>query len=86
LFGAAARVRAAIGSIVPRRNLDQYERDVAAARAALGEAAFDAAWAAGQALTIDQAVAEALADDTDEHPALRATVGEPYLEDRDDRP
>ncbi len=37
----------------------EFERHVAAVRAALGEAAFDAAWAAGQALTLDQAVEEA---------------------------
>ena len=35
---------------------------MAAARAALGEAAFAAAWAAGRALTLEQAVAEALGD------------------------
>jgi hypothetical protein len=29
-------------------------------RAALGEAAFEAAWAAGQALTLNQAISEAL--------------------------
>jgi hypothetical protein len=32
-------------------------------RAALGEAAFAAAWAAGQALTLEEAVAEALTDE-----------------------
>jgi non-specific serine/threonine protein kinase len=37
-----------------------YERAVAAARAALGEAAFAAAWAAGRALPLERAVAEAL--------------------------
>jgi predicted ATPase/DNA-binding CsgD family transcriptional regulator len=36
-----------------------YERTVAATRAQLGEAAFAAAWAAGQSLTAEQAVAEA---------------------------
>ena len=40
----------------------EVERPVAAARAALGEEAFAAAWAAGRALTIEQAVAEALAE------------------------
>jgi len=33
---------------------------MAAARDELGDAAFDAAWAEGQALTLEQAVAEAL--------------------------
>jgi hypothetical protein len=37
-----------------------YERRVAAARAQMTPDAFDAAWAAGQALTWQQAVEEAL--------------------------
>jgi hypothetical protein len=36
------------------------EQAVAAARAALGEAAWAAAFAAGQSLTLEQAIAEAL--------------------------
>jgi hypothetical protein len=35
---------------------------VAAVRASLGEAAFAAAWAAGQAMTLDEAIAAALTD------------------------
>jgi hypothetical protein len=38
-----------------------YEQHIAVARAALGDAAFDAAFAAGEVLTLDQAIAEALA-------------------------
>jgi non-specific serine/threonine protein kinase len=38
------------------------EETTAAARAALGEAAFDAAWAAGAGLTLEQAAAEARGD------------------------
>jgi len=34
----------------------EYERRVAACRAALGDDAFDAAWQAGRALTWEQAV------------------------------
>ena len=37
-----------------------HDRALAACRAALGDAAFEAAWAAGQALTLEQAIAEAL--------------------------
>jgi DNA-binding CsgD family transcriptional regulator len=39
-----------------------YDRDIAVARAHLGEVAFDKAWAAGQAMTRDQAIVYALAD------------------------
>jgi hypothetical protein len=41
---------------------DDYERDVALARAQLGEEAFTAAWAEGQAMSLEQAIAFALAD------------------------
>ena len=36
------------------------QRNIAAARAQLGESAFAAAWAAGRALPLEQAIAEAL--------------------------
>jgi hypothetical protein len=38
----------------------EFDREVASVRAQLGEAAFAAAWAAGQAMTTEQAVAYAL--------------------------
>jgi hypothetical protein len=37
-----------------------YERDVALARAQLGEEAFVIAWATGQAMSLEQAIAYAL--------------------------
>ena len=43
---------------------EQYGRALAAARAALTASAFDAAWAAGQTLSLDQAVAEAITETT----------------------
>jgi predicted ATPase len=47
----------------PQPNLVQAQigASLAACRAALGEEAFDAAWAAGQAMTLDEAVTAALA-------------------------
>jgi hypothetical protein len=39
-----------------------YERAIALARARLGEEAFAAAWAEGRALSLEQALAEALDD------------------------
>ena len=38
--------------------------DIAALRAALGEAAFTVAWAEGRAMTLEQAIEYALADQT----------------------
>jgi tetratricopeptide (TPR) repeat protein len=59
LFGAAYAARAAmrVPFIVPDR-LD-YERGLAAIRAQLGAIAFDAAWALGQTLSLELALAEA---------------------------
>src|SRR5262249_55822147 len=44
---------------------DAYEDDVSSVRAQLGEDAFAKAWAVGKALTREQAIAYALADDTE---------------------
>jgi non-specific serine/threonine protein kinase len=60
LFGAAAAVRAAAGHSLEAGLRAGRARDLAAARAALGEAAFATARAAGEALPLEQAVAEAL--------------------------
>ena len=68
LFGAAAALRATLGeagsrgwslALAPRSRVD-YEAQVAAARAALGEETFTAAWAVGATRTPEQARAEAL--------------------------
>jgi tetratricopeptide (TPR) repeat protein len=61
IFGAAEALHVALGGRFhyPDR-LAAKERDVAALRAALGDEAFAAAWAAGQALPLDQAITEAL--------------------------
>ncbi|HWE61836.1 MAG TPA: tetratricopeptide repeat protein [Chloroflexota bacterium] len=60
LWGSAAALRAAIDA--PRAPIDQasYDRGVADARAALGDGEFAAAWAAGQAMSMEAAVALAL--------------------------
>jgi hypothetical protein len=59
LWGAAAARRGALGTPLPPVEHAHYERTVAAARTALGEGAFAAAWAAGQTLPLEQAIAEA---------------------------
>ena len=61
LAGAAAAVRAVIGRTMPPVERTGYEQVLAGLRASLGEGAFAAAWAAGQALSPDRMVAEALA-------------------------
>jgi tetratricopeptide (TPR) repeat protein len=60
LFGASESLREA--RVWPRATVDQarHEGEVEAARAALGEKAFTAAWEAGRRMTLDEAVSEAL--------------------------
>ncbi len=60
LFGAAERLREMIGAPLPPPVLSERESCVAAARAALGEAAFAATWRAGQAMPVEEAIADAL--------------------------
>jgi hypothetical protein len=60
LSGAADALRQALGAPIPLVDRPSQEATVRAARAMLGTPAFDAAWAAGAALTLDQAVAAAL--------------------------
>jgi predicted ATPase len=62
LFGAAEAQCEAIGNIPPLTSHLHYEWAVATARAALGDDAFAAAWAAGRALTLQEAAAEALGE------------------------
>jgi tetratricopeptide (TPR) repeat protein len=62
LWGAAERLRQAIGCRTAPATRATYERAVAAARAQLGEEAFEAAWEGGRALTVEQAIAEAVGD------------------------
>jgi predicted ATPase len=61
LLGASEALREAIETPIPLIARETYNRDVGATRMALGEAGFAAAWAAGRALTLEQAMAEALA-------------------------
>jgi predicted ATPase/class 3 adenylate cyclase len=61
LLGAAAALREALGVPVPRSEREDHDHAVAATRTALGETAFAAAWAAGRALPVEEAVNEALA-------------------------
>lgn len=62
LWGAATSLREAIHVPLPPALRDEQARNVDASRAALGEQAFRAAWAEGQAMTMDEAVAYALGE------------------------
>jgi len=61
LFAAAETLRETLGRVrLPPFQAD-HEQRVASTRAALGEAAFAAAWAEGRAMTLEQAIEYALA-------------------------
>src|SRR5436853_427788 len=60
LMGAAEALHEALHIPVPYCSRADHDRAVAAARAALGEEAFAAAWAEGRAMTLEQAIAFAL--------------------------
>jgi tetratricopeptide (TPR) repeat protein len=67
LSGAAGALRMSIGCrSAPAARL-LYERSIATARAQLGEGGFAAAWAAGGALTLEQAIAYALGENAEAH-------------------
>jgi len=61
-LGAAQALLPAPVSRLGTVNGDEFDRTVAAARAHLGAAAFAAAWDAGQAMTLETAIADALDD------------------------
>lgn len=62
LFGAAAAIRAAHATPMIPADRPRYEQAVAATRATMGPAAFDASWNAGSVLSPGEAATEALAD------------------------
>jgi non-specific serine/threonine protein kinase len=63
LFGAAEAIREAIRVQKAPPDLPPYEHAIAAARAALGEEAFETAWAEGRAMNLEHAIAYALEND-----------------------
>jgi tetratricopeptide (TPR) repeat protein len=62
LFGAATLLRESTRARSSLVDWATYEHDVTTVRAQLGTAAFAAAWAAGRALTLEQAIAEVMTD------------------------
>jgi hypothetical protein len=65
LFGAAAALRKAFGMPSGQYATADYRQRTGSVRTALGEARFAAAWAEGQAMTLEQAVDAALAGPTE---------------------
>jgi predicted ATPase/transcriptional regulator with XRE-family HTH domain len=59
LCSAAVALRETIGAPLQSANRVPFDRALAEAQAALGAAAFDAAWATGQALPLEQIIEEA---------------------------
>src|SRR5262249_55747484 len=62
LYGAVAALREATGAQVPPLDRASYARSVDRARARLGQEAFAAAWGAGRAMPLVQAIAYALGE------------------------
>jgi tetratricopeptide (TPR) repeat protein len=59
MWGAAEALREALGASTPPAERAAYERAIAAAHTQIDAAAWDAAWAAGRTLALEQAIAEA---------------------------
>jgi non-specific serine/threonine protein kinase len=66
LWGAAERISQSIGSPLPSLFIANRDLHLTAMRQALGDEAFNAAWADGLAMTPDAAIAYALRDDESE--------------------
>jgi hypothetical protein len=65
LLGAAVALRQAVGIPAPTNARAEYDHSVAVARVALGEEAFAEAWKAGREMSLDQAIAYAIAETVD---------------------
>jgi len=63
LLGAASKLRGATGDLPPSYMTRRVAADRAAVCSALGAEAFAAAWDAGQRLSLEAALAEAVRDD-----------------------
>ncbi|MBZ0315556.1 MAG: LuxR C-terminal-related transcriptional regulator [Anaerolineae bacterium] len=82
LFGAAHTFLERSGALIDPSDQPEHDRNIAFVRTQLGEAAYEAAWAEGQAMTLDQAVAYAqTVPNSDELPVSR-----PRLDQETQRP
>ncbi len=62
IFGSASTLRASVNSAMDAADQPDYERAISSLKSKLGEQAFAAAWADGQAMTIKEAIDYALAE------------------------
>lgn len=83
LHGAVQALRETIGSPIPPEDMAQYRDDCVRLHAALGDAAFHAATEDGRALSLEQAMAYALADNEPEKPVREASSPQVRLTDRE---
>jgi non-specific serine/threonine protein kinase len=65
LWGAAEALRTALGAPVPLNRRERYGEAIASLRSRVGDAAFDAAWSAGRAMSGDAAIRYALTSSVD---------------------
>jgi non-specific serine/threonine protein kinase len=77
LLGTAAALREAIGASAEHDAVSGLTREVGEVRAVLGEEAFASAWAAGRALPLEQALAEAVASAGEAAPPGEARAARP---------
>jgi hypothetical protein len=60
LLGSAEELRETVGTVIDPVDKPEHDEALAKVKADLSKAAFDAAWAKGRALSVDEAVAYAL--------------------------
>jgi hypothetical protein len=63
LLGTSAAQREALGTYVPPVGRTDHDYATNAARAALGEQAFETAWAAGCAMSLEEVILEVIGED-----------------------
>ena len=63
LLGASAAQREALGTFVPSVGRTDHDYATNVARAALGERVFDAAWAAGQSMSLEEVISEVVGEE-----------------------
>jgi non-specific serine/threonine protein kinase len=81
LFGAAEVLREHSGVALELTDRASYDASVAAARESLGKEAFAAAWESGRAMSLGDAIADALADEPSSGRGILRAATTPVLRD-----